>query len=75
MAVSTCCTCGHTWTTGKNGSYSCALVLSDKYDHVLSLVGTLLSSDGKEDEYHSIPYNLARNQLKMLVESHNAEKN
>jgi hypothetical protein len=40
--VSTCCTCGYSWPTGKSGSHSCAGILEPRVHRLTWLLGQII---------------------------------
>jgi hypothetical protein len=42
LPISTCCTCGYSWNTGKNGSHSCSTLLDLKVQRLTWLLGQII---------------------------------
>ena len=43
IAVSTCCTCGHSWPTGTDGSHSCEKYLTQRAEKAEAVCAELMS--------------------------------
>lgn len=79
--MSTCCTCGYQWQTGKNGSHNCSVVLQSTVKNMQKVVKTALtnivSSIVKQEDApcaSSTHLNMAAVNLLTLLNEFNAEE-